>query len=252
MRLTDLGLERWSLVLLAPVIGSFLGVLVRRLPDGRAIVWSRSRCEACDAVLTARDLVPLISWIASRGRCRRCGHPLGWFYPGIEVAALLVALVALGVDGVPRAWLDSVLGWWLLALSWIDVRRWVLPDVLTLPLIVAGLLAAILFEPESLIDRALGAVFGYLALQAVAAGYRAMRGREGLGGGDAKLFGAAGAWVGVMALPQLILAAALIALATAGALRLGGVRLHARSALVFGPFIALPTWVFWLYGPLSY
>ncbi len=241
-------MQGWLLVLLAPVIGSFLGVLIHRLPDGRAIVWARSRCEACQVVLTARDLVPLVSWLALRGRCRRCGHSLGWFYPGIEVAALLVALVALGVDGLPRAWLDCVLGWWLLTLSWIDLRRWVLPDVLTLPLIVAGLLAAVLFEPASLIDRALGAVFGYLALRAVAVGYRALRGRDGLGGGDAKLFGAAGAWVGIMALPQVILAAALAGLVAAGALRLGGVRLHAHSALVFGPFIALATWAFWLSG----
>jgi len=202
-------------------------------------------------VLTARDLVPLISWLASRGRCRRCGHPLGWFYPGIEVAALVIALVSLTVDGLPRAWLDCVFGWWLLALGWIDLRRWVLPDLLTLPLIVAGLLASILFAPEGLIDRALGAALGYLALRAVAVGYRAMRGEEGLGAGDAKLLSAAGAWVGVMALPQLILAAALAALVTACALRLGGVRLHARSAMVFGPFIALATWLFWLCGPAS-
>jgi leader peptidase (prepilin peptidase)/N-methyltransferase len=269
MRLADVGLEGWILLAAAPVIGSFLGVVVRRLPEGRPIVWSRSQCEACGTVLAPRDLVPLISWLFARGRCRRCGHPLGWFYPGIEMAALLIAVVALCVDGTPRAWLDSLFGWWLLALGWIDLRRWVLPDALTLPLIAAGLLAAVLFDsgglfdaggrfasgglsdPGGLLDRMLGAAFGYLVLRAIAAAYRAVRGIEGLGRGDAKLLSAAGAWVGVGALPQVILAAALLALVAVGALRLAGVRLHAQSALPFGPFIAFSVWAVWLYGPLS-
>ena len=248
MRLETPSLTSAALLIAAPAIGSFLGVVIRRLPEDQEIVWARSRCEACQSVLTARDLVPLISWLLLRGRCRHCGHPLGWFYPGVETAALLVALIALAVDGMPRAWLDCLLGWWLLALGWIDLRRWVLPDVLTLPLVVVGLLAAAVFEPESLFDRALGAVAGYLALSAVAIVYRAARGREGLGAGDAKLLAAAGAWVGVMALPQLVFGAALAALLAAGALRLRGVHLHAQSPIPFGPFIALATWVSWLCG----
>jgi leader peptidase (prepilin peptidase)/N-methyltransferase len=250
MRLADIGLEGWFLLAVAPVIGSFLGVLVLRLPEGEAIVWSRSRCEACGTVLAPRDLVPLVSWLATRGRCRRCGHRLGWFYPGIEMAALLIAVIALGVDGTPRAWLDCLFGWWLLALGWIDLRRWVLPDTLTLPLIVAGLLAAKLFDPGALFDRALGAALGYLVLRGVAAAYRAVRGQEGLGRGDAKLLGAGGSWVGVSAMPQVILAAALLALVTVGALRLVGVRLHAHSAVPFGPFLALSIWALWLFGPV--
>jgi len=252
MRLADIGLEGWSLLAAAPVIGSFLGVVVRRLPDGGAIVWSRSRCEACGVVLAPRDLVPLISWLAARGRCRRCGHRLGWFYPGIEMVALLIAVIALGVDGTPRAWLDCLFGWWLLALGWIDLRRWVLPDSLTLPLIFAGLLAAKLFDPDALFDRALAAAFGYLVLRMIAAAYRAARGLEGLGRGDAKLLGAGGAWVGMSAVPQVILGAALLAIVTVGALRLFGIRLHARSAVPFGPFLALAIWVVWLYGPVSF
>jgi leader peptidase (prepilin peptidase)/N-methyltransferase len=249
MRLADIGLEGWFLLAAAPVIGSFLGVVVRRLPDGGAIVWSRSRCEACGVLLAPRDLVPLVSWLAARGRCRRCGQPIGWFYPGVEMAALLIAVIALGVDGTPRAWLDCLFGWWLLALGWIDLRRWVLPDALTLPLIAAGLVAAMLFDREGLLDRALGAAFGYAVLRGVAAAYRAVRGQEGLGGGDAKLLGAGGAWVGVSAVPQVILAAALLALVAAGALRLAGVRLHAQSAMPFGPFLALAIWAVWLFRP---
>ncbi len=108
-----------------------------------------------------------------------------------------------------------------------------------------------MLDPAALLDRTLGAIFGYLALRAIAALYRSLRQREGLGQGDAKLLGAAGAWVGATALPQVILLAALAALVAAGALRLGGVRLQLHSALPFGPFLALATWIIWLAGPLS-
>ncbi|HLY46847.1 MAG TPA: prepilin peptidase [Stellaceae bacterium] len=246
-----LDVEAASLVAVAAVIGSFLGVVVRRLPEGKPIICSRSRCESCQAVLAARDLVPLASWFRARGRCRLCGIRLGWFYPAIEIAALLIALIALAVDGVPRAWLDCLFGWWLLTLGWIDWRHWVLPDALTLPLIVGGLVTAALFDPDHVLDRALGAALGYLAMRAIATAYRATRGRDGLGGGDAKLLCAAGAWLGLAAVPQTLLGAALVALAAVGGLRLGGIRLGAQSALPFGPFIAAAAWALWLWGPLS-
>src|SRR5262249_6189770 len=148
----------WGPLLVAPFVGSFLGVVIRRLPECRPIAWGRSRCEYCRAALRVRDLVPLYSWLASRGRCRYCGHPLGWFYPGIELAALAVALPAVAGDAGASAWLDCLLGWWLLALGWIDIRRWLLPDALTLPLVIAGLGAAAAWDPEQLTERALGAI----------------------------------------------------------------------------------------------
>lgn len=236
----------WIPLVAAPFVGSFLGVVVRRLPDGRPIAWVRSRCEWCGAVLTVRDLVPLVSWLAAKGRCRSCGHALGWFYPGIELAAFAVALAAVSIDRGAAAWLDCLFGWWLLALGWIDLRRWLLPDALTLPLVIAGLAAAVAFDPEGLTDRASGAALGYLSLRAIAYLYRMLRGREGLGQGDAKLLAASGAWVGAIALPQVILVAALAALFDATGLRLAGVRLGAHSALPFGPFLALATWLIWL------
>jgi len=250
-RLAGVGVAGWSVLIAAPFIGSFLGVLVRRLPDGRPIAWSRSRCEGCGARLAVRDLVPLYSWIAAKGRCRYCGHRLGWFYPGIELAALAVALAAVAVDGGERIWLDCLLGWWLLALAWIDIRRSLLPDALTLPLVVAGLAAAAAFDHERLTERALGAAIGYLSLRLVALIYRRLRGREGLGGGDAKLLAASGAWVGASALPQLVLIAATAALAAATCLRLVGIRLEAHSALPFGPFLAFATWLIWLFGTFA-
>jgi leader peptidase (prepilin peptidase)/N-methyltransferase len=244
------GMAGWSLVLIAPFAGSFVGLIIRRLPDGLPIAGGRSRCEKCGAQLRAKDLVPILSWLAAKGRCRHCGDSLGWFYPGVELAALAVALAAVLVDGGQAAWLDTLLGWWLLTLGWIDIRSWQLPDALTLPLVIAGLAAAAVFEPDQLMDRTLGAAGGYLVLLAVAMLYRVWRGREGLGGGDAKLLAAAGAWLGASALPQVILLSALSALAGAAYLRLSGVRLGAQSAMPFGPFLALATWVLWLCGPL--
>jgi leader peptidase (prepilin peptidase)/N-methyltransferase len=260
-RLTEIVTAEWSLVLVAPFIGSFLGLLIQRLPEGSPIARGRSRCDACGATLRVRDLVPILSWLMVGARCRYCNQPLGWFYPGVELAALAIALAAVlihsvPIDGVPidggqGAWLDCLLGWWLLALGWIDLRRWLLPDALTLPLIIAGLAAAFLFNPDLLTERALGAALGYLSLMAIAALYRALRGREGLGGGDAKLLAASGAWLGAAALPQVILLAALSALAAAACLRLAGVRLGIHSALPFGPFLALATWVLWLLSALG-
>ncbi len=242
----------WAFLVAAPFIGSFLGVVIRRLPEGRPIAWGHSACEGCGAALAPRDLVPLVSWLLSKGRCRHCGVRLGWFYPGVELAALAVALVAVAADHGEGTWLDCLFGWWLLVLGWIDLRRWLLPDVLTLPLVVLGLVAAAALAPDELLGRALGAALGYLSLAAVAALYRLLRGREGLGIGDAKLFAASGAWVGAMALPSVILIAALSALAAALCMRLAGVKLHAQSALPFGPFLALATWLVWLLGPLSF
>ncbi len=243
------GTAMWSALLAAPFVGSFLGVLVRRLPDGIPIAWSRSRCECCGAALSAGDLVPLYSWLASRGRCRYCGHSLGWFYPGIELAAIAVALTATIVDHGGEIWLDCLLGWWLLALAWIDIRRWLLPDPLTLPLVIAGLVVTAILDPVKLTENALGAAAGYLSLRVVASLYRVLRGREGLGRGDAKLLAASGAWLGAGALPQVVLGAAVTGLFAAGCLQLAGTRLRARSALPFGPFLALATWLLWLFGP---
>jgi leader peptidase (prepilin peptidase) / N-methyltransferase len=236
----------WALVLAAPFIGSFLGVVVRRLPAGRPITAARPCCESCGTALQVRDLVPLASWLAARGRCRFCGQRLGWFYPGIEFAATAVVVAAMAADGGSQTWLDCVFGWWLLALGWIDLRCWLLPDALTLPLVVAGLVAAACLDPADLTAYAAGAALGYLGLRIVGWIYRLLRGGEGVGQGDAKLLAASGAWLGAAALPQVILLAASTALVAALGLRLAGVRLGARTPLPFGPFLAFATWLLWL------
>jgi leader peptidase (prepilin peptidase)/N-methyltransferase len=168
--------------------------------------------------------------------------------PTIELAATAVAFVAVVTDGGSETWLECLFGWWLLALGAIDLRCWLLPDELTLPLVVAGLAATVWLDPASLTTAALGAALGYLGLRLVGAIYRRLRGGDGVGQGDAKLLAASGAWLGAAALPQVILLAASTALAAALGLRLAGIRLGARSALPFGPFLALATWFLWLFA----
>ncbi|MDT7953042.1 MAG: A24 family peptidase [Acetobacteraceae bacterium] len=230
-------------LLAAPVVGSFLGVLIKRLPEGRPVAMARSCCEACGAPLGAPDLMPLLSYAALRGCCRRCKAHIAPFHWHVELAAVLVPLTAIaaGLEG-SELWAASAAGWLLLALSWIDAEWMLLPDALTLPLLLGGLTAAWWFDAEVLADHALAALAGWFLLWALAALYRRVRGWEGLGAGDAKLLGALGAWVGLAGLADVLLGAALAGLAWAGLLRLRGRAVSATTALPFGPFLALSGW----------
>src|ERR1700747_2271146 len=116
------------MVITAPIVGSFLGVLIRRLPVGGNIAVDRSRCEHCASPLAPWELVPIASYIAQRGRCAHCGLPIGRFHLWIECAAILVPLWAGTIDTDARLVADCVLGWILLALAWIDAEHMILPD----------------------------------------------------------------------------------------------------------------------------
>jgi leader peptidase (prepilin peptidase)/N-methyltransferase len=237
-------------LLIAPFVGSFLGVVIERLPAGRPIGLARSRCDHCGATLGVRDLVPVLSWFVRRGRCG-CGRiRLSAFYPGIELAALAVALSAAMVLSGWLLWASLVLGWTLLTLAAIDLRHYFLPDRLTLPLIPIGLAVAYAIDPAKLAEHAIGAAAGIVVFALIALLYRRLRGREGLGLGDAKLLGAGGAWLGWQALPSVVALAAAIALALALAGALAGGKLSATTKIAFGPYLALAIWVVWLYGPL--
>jgi leader peptidase (prepilin peptidase)/N-methyltransferase len=230
-----------------PIIGSFLGVLVRRLPEGRGVATGRSACEACGHALGPAELVPVLSYLAQRGRCRACGAQIAPMHLYIELAATAVAIsAALGVPAGPFLWVSCGLGWALLTLGWIDAGSFLLPDVITLPLLLAGLAEAFFLEPERLTDRALAAALAYTALWALALAYRRLRGRDGLGLGDAKLLAAGGAWLGLAPLPYAMLAGALLGLGWAGGMRLRGVAVSATTRLPFGPFLAAGIWLAWL------
>jgi leader peptidase (prepilin peptidase)/N-methyltransferase len=238
-----------GLALVALVIGSFVGALVVRLPMGVGIAVGRSRCPSCGHQLAPADLVPLASYLWRRGRCRYCLARIGIFYPAVELASLAIALWAATLTQGPLLWASCVLGWTLLALGLIDWREHILPDALTLPLLLVGLAVAWFLERNALVDRLLGAALGYAIFALIAWGYWRWRGREGLGMGDAKLLAALGAWVGGSGLPGVVLIAAVVALAVAlfRALR-GGLDLGER--IPFGPYLAAAGWLIWLYGPL--
>ena len=231
-------------LLFAPFAGSLVGVLIRRLPAERPVAWARSACAGCGARLGPAELVPLLSYALSGGRCRHCRSPIGRFHPAVEAAAVLVAAsAALAVAAPARLWADCILGWGLLALGWIDAETLLLPDLLTLPLVLAGLGATLGLDPGRIGSHAAGAAAGWLGFRGLALAYRHLRGREGLGEGDAKLLAAAGAWAGWRALPGVVLLAALLGLAWAGLAHLRGRTLGAASALPFGPFLALALWI---------
>jgi len=240
------GMPGWApQIICAPFIGSFAGVLIRRLPAGRDVAWGRSACEACGHTLGLSDLVPIASFAALHGKCRFCAAPIAPAHLWAELSALGIAIWAAAGGGERGAllWAGCALGWTLLTLGWIDALCQRLPDILTLPLILAGLAEALLLEPDAVTSRALGAAIGYAGFRLLALAYRRLRGQEGLGQGDAKLLAAGGAWVGAWLLPDIMLAAATTALVFA--LRQGRIDRTARVA--FGPFLGAGIWLVWLY-----
>lgn len=242
-----------DLVIASPFIGSFLGVLAWRLPEGRSPFFTRSRCPVCDGILTARDLVPLVSYAIQRGKCRHCQAPIDPFHPAIEIAALAIAGVTdLAVHSGPdiadisRLMIEGCLfGWWLLLLAAVDLRSFTLPDYLTIPLLGTGLCFATLRGRDVFHLHSIAALLAWLALEAVASLYRRLRGREGLGGGDAKLLAAGGGWLGPALLPEIVGFGALFTLAGAWITRKGA--LTPSTKLPFGPGLALALWGGWLF-----
>lgn len=239
------------LLLIAPFVGSFLGSVALRLPEGRSVLVGRSTCPQCCHVLTPRDLVPVVSWLLQKARCRYCAGRIALFYPAVEIGALAVAVWSLVT--LP-GWLAAgtcALGWSLLVLAIIDQHRFLLPDVIVLPLAVLGLAATWLIDPALLSSHIIGLIGGYVALEAVNYTYRAVRGREGLGHGDSKLLGAIGAWVGWQGLPTVIVYAALAGLLVSLVAHRYRHDLRLETTLPFGPALCLGGWLVWLYGPLE-
>ncbi|PWR25357.1 prepilin peptidase [Zavarzinia aquatilis] len=191
-------------------------------------------------------------------------HVAGWLGRdggGVWPAAGASPLLTGGAGAALGLWAGSVvpapvlgwacgLGWGLLVLALVDLRCWRLPDALTLPLLAGGLLFAAVVVPGTLADHVIGAAAGYGVIALAGLAYRTLRGRDGLGWGDAKLLAAGGAWVGWAGLGGILFIAAVAALLAVFAFRLRGGAVTADTALPFGPALALGIWLSFLHGPL--
>lgn len=272
-----------SVFLLGLVIGSFLNVVIYRLPiilerDWRAqaaellptgetatvppvapeqftLSTPRSACPACKAPIKAWQNIPVVSWLVLRGRCASCKARISVRYPLVELATgLLSAGVAWHFGFGAAAVCGLLVTWALIALTGIDMDHQLLPDGITLPLMWAGLLAAVVIGPisgspipVSPQDAIIGSASGYLSLWLVFHAFRLITGKEGMGYGDFKLFGALGAWLGWKLLPLVILLSA----ATGAALGILMIVLRGRdrsAPMPFGPYLAAAGWIAMLYG----
>ena len=226
-------------------VGSFLGLVSLRYPRGQSLALGRSRCSNCGRTLGPLDLVPILSFAALGGRCRSCKAAIERRYPIIEASAAAIGAASALLFPGWQALAAATLGWWLLLLALLDLEHYWLPDRLTYPLILLGLAATALFTPALLLHHVIGAALGFLLLWSVATFYHALRGRHGLGGGDAKLFAGAGAWLGWYDLPLVLLGAAGTGLAAALVLHRKGPGFLTKR-LPFGTFLAPAIWIVYL------
>ncbi|MES2102363.1 MAG: A24 family peptidase [Pseudomonadota bacterium] len=254
-------LSPFVLALLGLLIGSFLNVVIHRMPLMMERGWRiesaellgvkidatpeitlstpRSRCPACGHQIRWYENIPVASWLWLRGKCSACKAPISLRYPAIEVlTAVLFAACGLHFGAQPTVLLWCGLCATLVALAFIDLDTSFLPDDLTLPLMWAGIVSAALgWIPVTLAASVGGAVAGYLSLWFVFHAYRLIRGKEGMGAGDFKLLAALGAWLGWQALPSIILLSSAVGAVIGIALIV--FRRHDREVPIpFGPYLA--------------
>ena len=231
------------------LVGSFLNVVIARLPAGRSLWGPRSACPTCDAVIAWHDNIPILSFIALRARCRACDARIAWRYPVVEIATAILFLAAYVRFGLSLdlVWVMALLAS-LVAITGIDVDHQIIPDVITLPGIVAGALANLAVPGRSIVDSLLGIGLGggiFLAIILVSGG--------GMGGGDMKLGAMLGAFLGwrltLVALFVAVVVGGLVAVAVLAAGRKGR-----KDPIPFGPFLAVGGAValFWGQGLLTW
>jgi leader peptidase (prepilin peptidase) / N-methyltransferase len=224
-------------------------------PKHFSLVVPRSACPVCKAPITAWQNIPVISWLALRGRCAACKTRISARYPAVELATGILSAWAAWHFGFGMAAACAVaVTWVLIALTGIDIDHQLLPDNITLPLLWAGLLAAVVIGPlagtslpVSPRDAVWGAAAGYLSLWLVFHAFRLITGKEGMGYGDFKLFAALGAWMGWKVLPLVILLSA----AAGATLGIAMIVLRGRdraAPMPFGPYLAAAGWLAMLYG----
>ena len=262
-----------SAFLFGLLIGSFLNVVILRLParlewgwkrDSRellelpadttssrppGLVMARSHCPQCGHHLAAWENIPLLSFLILRGRCRKCRAPISWQYPTVELftgIAMAVCVWHFGIGWqVLAAMAYSAI---LIALTGIDLRTSLLPDQMTYPLLWIGLLLSVFGVFVAPVAAILGAVVGYLSLWSVYWLFKLATGKEGMGHGDFKLLAALGAWCGWQGVLPIVLISALVG-AVIGSAWLALRGRDRASPIPFGPYLALAGWVELLWGP---
>jgi leader peptidase (prepilin peptidase)/N-methyltransferase len=250
-----------SAFVLGLVIGSFLNVVIYRLPIMLDREWRAQAAEVlatplpAQAPIKAWQNIPLVSWLALRGRCAACATRISVRYPLVELTTGVLSLIVAWHFGFGASALCALLvTWTLIALTGIDIDHQLLPDSLTLTLMWAGLLAAIFVGPAQGValpvspqDAIIGAGAGYLSLWLVYHLFKLVTGKEGMGYGDFKLFAALGAWLGWKLLPLIILLSA----ATGAVLGILMILLRGRdraAPMPFGPYLAAAGWLAMMYG----
>ena len=253
------------------LIGSFLNVVILRLPrrlewqwkrDSRemlgepelydppppGIVVERSHCPHCKHQLAWFENIPVFSWLALRGRCRNCHAPISLQYPAVELLTALLMVASVWRFGFGWQGFGAILvSCFLIALSGIDLRTQLLPDQLTLPLLWLGLIASIdgLYMPAK--HAVVGAIVGYLSLWSVWWLFKQLTGKEGMGHGDFKLLAALGAWVGLQGILPTILLSSLVG-AIVGSIWLAAKGRDRATPIPFGPYLAAAGWLVFFWG----
>ncbi|BFI96773.1 MAG: A24 family peptidase [Rhodanobacter sp.] len=269
----DLPFSAWAALaaVLGLLVGSFLNVVILRLPERMAAAWRReardvleleavdealppgivrepSHCPHCKHPLSAADNIPLFGWLLLGGRCRYCKTKISIQYPLVELlSGVLSAVVVWKFGPTWPALAGLVFTWTLIALAGIDFRTQLLPDQLTLPLLWLGLLLALLPVFVAAPSAIVGAAIGYLSLWSVYWGFKLLTGKEGMGHGDFKLLAALGAWMGPVALLPIVLLSSLIGAIVGGSL-IALKRHESGVPMPFGPFIAMAGWVWFVAG----
>jgi leader peptidase (prepilin peptidase)/N-methyltransferase len=207
----------------------------------------RSACDACGHELGAAELIPIFSGLFQRGKCRHCGAKIDRRHLSIELASALAGAVALGMAPGLAGLAGAVFGWMLIALIALDTEHYWLPDKLTLPLLLIGLGTGLVGLDPPFLDRLLGGAGGYFSLATIAFVYKQLRGRDGLGGGDPKLLGAIGAWLGWQYLPMVLLGSSGAGLLYVLFRLLRGSPMTATDRLPLGALMALAAFPLWIY-----